>query len=193
MLVILSFVVILTWLVAELRTLTVRKFKSSDDFCLTQGELGILAGLKREEQAVSGNLSQALNKVASLESMGHGVRRNKNGDFDGRSRLGKKLNKELPRARALAFKYRNQFNEIKQRVSEFDELPADRAKSWKEVEAFRLANRATLIAFTVILILYAVSGYSIAFFWIIATLLWIILLWVAYQVQQGMLDAQLKK
>lgn len=186
-----SLAVVLTWIFAELGTVKVRRFKSSDDFSLTQDELVELGDLQREEQVVSGNLARASNKVASLEKMGLGLRRNKNGDFDGRSKLGKKLNRELPRARALAFQHQNQFDEIEEKISQFDELPKSRAATWVKAESFRLANRIILISFSAGLIFYAVSGYPIVNYWMLVVLAWVTLLYLMRKVQQASLNAKL--
>ena len=186
-----SLAVVLTWIFAELGTVKVRRFKSSDDFSLTQDELVELGDLQREEQVVSGNLARASNKVASLEKMGLGLRRNKNGDFDGRSKLGKKLKRELPRARALAFQHQNQFDAIEEQISQFDELPKSRAEIWVKAESFRVANRIILVVFTTGLIFYAVSGYPIANYWVVVVLIWAMLLYFTSKVQQASLNTKL--
>ena len=186
-----SFVVVLTWLVSELGTVKFRHLKSSDDFGLTQDELVELGDLQREEQVVSGSLARASNKVASLEKMGQGVRRNKNGDFDGRSKLGKKLNRELPRARALAFQHQNQFDEIQEQMSQFDELPKSRAAIWVKAESFRLANRIVLVTFAAGLTIFAVTGYPIADYWILVIPVWTTLLYMMKKFQHASLSAKL--
>jgi hypothetical protein len=191
MLFIFSCIVISTWLVAELRTIKFRHFKTSDDFCLTHDELADLGDLQHEEQIVSGKLARASNKVASLEKLGRGLRRNKNGDFDGRNKLGKKLNRELPRTQALAFQYQIQFNEIQERIGQFNELPKCRAVAWVKAESRRLANRTILILFAVGLIVVAVSGYQIANYWILVILLWATLLYLMRKYQKTALNAKL--
>tara|TARA_B110000503_G_scaffold68590_1_gene107083 strand:+ start:588 stop:1145 length:558 start_codon:yes stop_codon:yes gene_type:complete len=183
--------VILTWIVAELGTVKFRRFKSSDDFGLSQDELVELGDFQREEQVVSGNLARASKKVASLEKMGLGLRRNKNGDFDGRSKLGKKLNRELPRARALVFQHQNQFDAIEEQVSQFDKLPKSRAEIWVKAESFRVANRIVLVMFTTCLIFYAMSGYPIANYWMLVVLVWATLLYLTKKVQRASLNAKL--
>jgi hypothetical protein len=191
MLLLLAFVVILTWLVAELRTINFWKVKSSDAFGYTQQELVELGELQREEQVVSGNFARATNKVASLEKLGQGVRKNRNGNFDGRSKLGKKLKRELPRARALAFQHQNQLNEIRDQLDLIDELPKTRAAVWVRGESLRLANRIIVPVFAAGLVFSAVSGFSVADYWIVVASGWLALLYFLRKVQLASLNTKL--
>lgn len=153
-----------------------RNSKFRDDFELTKDELNLLVDSRRNEHGVKGSLARATNKVASLEQLGIGVRRNKNGDFDGRSKLGKKLNKELPRARAMEFRYQNELAEIQSEISRLNGLPKSRASDWAAAESGRLANRIILPFFAITLVLAAVSKIPLSDYWIWLGVSWLVIL-----------------
>ena len=180
----LTLVVSLVWIWSEFKGFLCRNTKSIDDFGLSNEETRELGDFQRKEHAVKGSLSRATNKVASLEQLGKGVRRTKTGNFDRRSKLVKKLSKELPRARALELRYQNQLSEIQSEIELLSTLPKIRASTWVVTESRRIANRLVLPVFAAVLTLDALIDYRIADHWFLLGMSWLGLLFVLGKIQQ---------
>ena len=191
MILILTLIVSLVWIWSEFKGFLCRNTKSSDDFNLTNEETRELREFQRKERAIKGSLARAKNKVASLEQLGIGVRKTRTGNFDRRSKLGKKLNKELPRARALALRYQNQQSEIQSEMELFQALPEARASIWVAMEARRLSNRMVFPVFAAVLTLDAIFGYRIADYWFVLGVSWLGILLVLRKIQQKSLMRKL--
>tara|TARA_Y100000588_G_scaffold210666_1_gene224807 strand:- start:62 stop:643 length:582 start_codon:yes stop_codon:yes gene_type:complete len=191
MLLMLALVVTLVWIWSEFKSFLCRETENSDDFGLSTEETRKLGEFQRQEHAVTGSLARAANKVASLEQLGRGVRRTKSGSFDRRSKLGKKLSKEMPRARALELSYQNQLSEIQSEIGLLTFLPEFRTSEWVETEALRIANRLVLPVFAAVLVLDAFLEYPIANHWFVLGLSWFGLLFVLKKVQQFILMEKL--
>ena len=127
---------------------------------------------------VQRNLTKSEQKVATLEKMGKNLRRNKNGDYDARSKLGKKLNKDLPRAHVMAFRYRNELDGIEKKIIEIEEIPKTRPLKWISSEAFRISNRLTVIVFCLFLVLIIVAGIEPESVWMRVVGVWAIFLYI---------------
>ena len=139
-----------TWVVTEIRMWwKSRRFKDTGDFDLTSQENTHLNGAQRRAVSANQNIAKTHKQIASLNHKGRNLRRNKTGEFDRRSALGKKLNKDLRRVQALALRYENEFIQAESEVEELLALPSIRARPWIRGEAYRISGRLSLMGLTV--------------------------------------------
>jgi hypothetical protein len=187
MLVVLSVVVSLFWVLSEVKMVLRRDIKYAHDFELTNDEKILLSSARNNRHNVKGHLARASNKLKSLEKLGRGVRRNKNGDFDRRSKLGKKLNKQLPRVKALASRYQNELDKIEECISQLNKIPKTKATTWCAAEGSRIANRVVLTFFSLILILAVVFELPAAKNWFLLGILWGVSLFIVKKFEQELI------
>ncbi len=136
------------WLVSEMKMWRLRSVLTTDDFGLTEAERRSLQKIQRKWILARSNVAKSERKVAALEQMGLKLRRNKDGSFDGRNRLGKKLNKDLPRAQMTLFRYNNQATTAEEEATQLENIPKSRPMTWIGSEASRLSNRLAILGFS---------------------------------------------
>ena len=168
----LSFFVVAVWLFSEARMLIkYRDWETTDAFNRTPQEEKSLVAAQREASVASRNLATAEKKIRAAIQRGtaSSLRIKKTGEYDNRSALGKKLNKEIRRNRAMEIRYQNDFIRAEQTADQLLSVPYQRAVPWMHCEACRLASRIAIIGVTCHVVLSAVfsigSG-SILFSWI---------------------------
>ena len=139
-----------TWVFTEIRMWwKSRRFKDTGDFDLTSQESTNLNSAQRRSGSANQNIAKTRKQIASLNHKGRNLRRNKTGEFDRRSALGKKLNKDLRRVQSLALRYENELIQAESEVEELLALPSIRARPWIRGEAYRISVRLSLIGLTV--------------------------------------------
>lgn len=161
-----------------------RKYLTTDDFGLSTSEHSEVKDVKIKYRQSREALIKSEQRILTLEKMGQNLRRNNNGNYDERSKLGKKLNKDLPRARAMAFRYRNELPGIAKMIVEIEEMPKTRSLKWASSEAFRTSNRLTVIVFCVFLLWIIVVGIEPESVWMRAGGGWAILLYVTHKINK---------
>ena len=176
MILLLTLIVSAVWLWSEIMAFRNRKFRVSDDFDLNGVEARRLGACQQKVRAIEGNLARAMKKVVSLEKLAKGVRRTKTGRFDRRSKRGRKLSRELPRARAVELRYQNELYDIQSEIETLGALPEARASDWAKTESRRLANRLICPVFASTILLGAVFSYPIEDQWYWLSSLWLVLL-----------------
>ena len=191
MLLLLTLFVSVVWIWSEFKSFLSREIRQISDFKLNSEDARKLRDYQRKERSLKGSLARAMNKVASLELLAKGVRRTKAGRFDRRSKLGKKLSKEMPRARALELRYQNELSNIQLEIELLSAFPEARASNWAETEARRVANRLILPVFASVLILAALFGYPIEDHWFVLGVSWFALLQIYGKVQKKILMEKL--
>jgi len=191
MLLLLTLIVSGVWIWSEFKSFSSRDKRQTSDFELNSEETRKLVDYQRKERALEGSLARAMNKVASLEQLGKGIRRTKTGRFDRRSKLGKKLGKELPRARALEQRFRKELSNIKSETKTLTDLPEVQASIWAETEARRIANRLILPALASVLIVAAYFGYPIDDYWFVLGISWFAILYILSKGQKKQLMGKL--
>ena len=146
-----SFLLLATWIFFELCMLTrYRAYKTSDSFDRTAQEDADLSRAQREAASALQNLNKAQNKISSLRQKGKNLRRNKSGEYDNRSTLGKKLNKEIRHNQAREIRYQNDWLAAESMADDLLKIPSLRAIPWIRTEAYRLSSRLTIICFSVV-------------------------------------------
>ena len=180
-----------SWLISEYRMWPHRKFKTSNDFELTKSEHQSLRAAVSNANTARNEEAKAQKKIADLERKGRNLRRTKGGKFDGRSKLGKKLNKELPRAQVIAFRANNEAAKEEANVLELTEIPQTRARGWIKSEATRSANRIVIICFACILFICFVGDAKPADIWPVLFLGAVGLMYLTKYIYQRRLSSQL--
>lgn len=138
-----------TWMYYEIRMLTrYRRWKTSDVFDLTSQENAELKKAQREASIAQRNLTKAQNKITSLRQKGKNLRRNKSGEYDNRSSLGKKLNSEIRNNQTREIRYQNDWLAAESLADDLLNIPSARAIPWIKTEAYRLSGRLTIMAFS---------------------------------------------
>ena len=146
-----TFLLLTTWVYHEALKLTrYRQWKTSDAFERTFQENADLKRAQREATVAHRNVTKAQNKIASLRQKGKNLRRNKTGEYDNRSALGKKLNSEIRNNQAREIRYQNDWLAAESVANDLIKIPANRAIPWVKNEAYRLSSRLTIIAFSAI-------------------------------------------
>jgi hypothetical protein len=196
MLLLLTLIVSGVWIWSEFMSFLKRDTRQTSDFELNSEETRKLVDYQRKERVLERSWARAMNKVASLEQLGKGIRRTKTGQFDRRSKLGKKLSKELPLARASELRYQNELSNIQSETKNLTALPEKRASIWAETEARRIANRLILPALASVLIVAAVFDYpnNLMFlndYWLGVGLSWFAILYILSKVQKKQLMGKL--
>ena len=82
-----------SWLISEWGMWPYRKFKTSNDFELSKSEHQSLRAAVSNATTARNQEAKAQRKITDLKRIGRNLRRTKGGKFDGRSKLGRKLNK----------------------------------------------------------------------------------------------------
>lgn len=180
-----------SWLISEWGMWPYRKFKTSNDFELTKSEHQSLRSAVSNANTARNEEAKAQQKIADLERKGRNLRRTKSGKFDGRSKLGKKLNKELPRAQVIAFRTNNEAAKEEAKVLELTEIPQTRARGWIKSEAARSANRIVIICFACILFVCFVGDAKPADIWPVLFLGAVGLMYLTKYIYQRRLSSQL--
>jgi len=154
------------WIYLEIKMLWLsRSWKTSDDFGLTPKEQVSLTNAKNKALRANQKLGITQKKLVALDQKGKGLRRNKNGDFDRRSALGKKLNSERKRNQALSFRYKNEGNQAESKIDKLIQMPSRRARPWINSEAKRIALRLIIIGFALSIPIVSELGSDLFFAW----------------------------
>jgi len=169
-----------------------RTYSTTDDFGLTTSEHSEVNDARNKISTIQRSLTKSEQRISTLEKMGQNLRRNNNGDYDARSKLGKKLNKDLPRAHAMAFHYRNELAGVAKMIVEIEEIPKTRSLKWASSEAFRISNRLTVIVFCLFLLLIIVVGIEPESVWMRAGGGWAIFLYITTKTYKRMYAKRLK-
>ena len=168
-----------------------RKFKTSNDFELTAAGNQSLRAAVSNANTARNEEAKVQKKIAHLERQGRNLRRTKRGKFDGRSKLGRKLNKELPRAQLIAFRANEKAAEEEAKALELTEIPATRARGWIKSEATRNANRIVIICFPCSLFVCLVGDAKPADIWPVLFLGAVGLMYVTKYIYQRRFSSQL--
>ena len=163
-----------------------RTYLTTDDFGLTTSEHSEVKDAKNKISTIQRSLTTSEQRISTLEKMGQNLRRNNNGDYDARSKLGKRLNKDLPRTHAMAFRYRNELAGIAKMIVEIEKILKTRSLKWASSEAFRISNRLTVIVFCLFLLLIIVFGIEPESVWMRAGGGWAIFLYVTNKIYKKM-------
>lgn len=175
-----ALLICLSWLYSEARMLMHRKFQLSDDFDLSSQEQADLTNARQATSARRTQFSTAEGDVTRLVQQGAGLRRNKNGDFDERSALGKQLNIALPQARSTAWRCGRDLEEAAAVEKELAERPKTRADKWVQAEALRNANRFTVLGCASLALYFLVIGAEPADNWVWLGLAWLSSLYIMW-------------
>ena len=90
------------WLFSEFGMWRYRKFLTTDAFEHTTSESQSLRTAVSNSQSARNDEAKAQQKILRLERQGVNLRTTKSGKFDGRNKLGRKLNKGLSQSRQMA-------------------------------------------------------------------------------------------
>ena len=137
-------------------------------------------------------IAKSQRKIAALERKGKNLRRNKKGEFDKRSKLGKQLNKDLKRIHVMAFRHNNEGQEANRDAEAILEIPRLRALPWIKSEATRITNRLVLIGFTVTLFTMPLNGWDPSENWFYIISSWGILFYVIMRIFRRRLSTRLE-
>ena len=161
---ILAWFLIGAWLVAEIRMWWIsRTFKDTGDFELTSQENTNLNRAQRKNATLTQNIAKTQKQIATLIHKGRNLRRNKTGEFDRRSALGKKLNKDLKRIQVMAFRHQNELTRAEAEIQVLLAIPATRARPWIRGEAYRVSGRFTLIGLAISITTAIIIGWNYEF------------------------------
>jgi hypothetical protein len=156
------------WLILEIKMLWLsRTWKTSGDFDLTPNEQISLKHAKRKAISANQNVTKSQRQITTLEQKGKNLRRNKNGEFDRRSSLGKKLNRDRKRIQAMAFRYKNEFIQAEHEIETLLHVPLLRARPWINSEAYRIASRLIVIGFALSFYTMFVVGLGSSYYWLL--------------------------
>jgi hypothetical protein len=187
-----SWLLIGCWLILEFKMWWLsRTWKTTGDFELTPKEQSDLTRARGKAATASKNVAKSKKQIATLEQKGKNLRRNKNGEFDRRSALGKKLNKDLKRVQAMAFRYGNEFIQAEHEVEIFLQIPWTRARPWISSEVYRITSRLVLIGFTLTIYTVFVAGWSPPYYGFFIFGSWGILFLVIVAVYRKLLSTKL--
>jgi len=169
-----------------------RTFKTTGDFGLTANEITDLNKAARKVFNAESEITKLEKKMTTLERKGKNLRRNKNGQFDQRSKLGKKLNKDIKRIQVMAFRHNNEGEEASRDAMAISKIPRLRARPWIKSEATRITNRLVLIGFTVTLFTVPLNGWDPSENWFYIISSWGILFYVIMRIFRKHLSTRLK-
>ena len=182
-----------SWIFSELRMWwRSRTFKTTGDFGLTTNEITDLNKAHRKTTNALTEFTKLQRKITTLERKGKNLRRNKKGEFDQRSKLGKKLNKDLKRIHVMAFRHNNEGEEANRDAEAIIEIPRSRALPWIKSEATRITNRLVLIGFTVTLFTMPLNGWDPSENWFYIISSWGILFYVIMRIFRRRLSTRLE-
>tara|TARA_Y100001960_G_C14398837_1_gene692399 strand:+ start:98 stop:706 length:609 start_codon:yes stop_codon:yes gene_type:complete len=141
----------ISWIYFELKKwfdFRKKKYTTNESFRLTGSETKRLQGAEKKLLDVRNDLKQVEQQINDIELRGKNVRRNKKGDFDSRSALGKKLNREIRSARKKELWLQGTLQKAETEKEQLGLAGWYRAKPWLEAEARCIFARITILGYT---------------------------------------------
>ena len=141
----------ISWIYFELKKwfdFRKKKYTTNESFRLTGSETKRLQGAEKKLLDVRNDLKQVEQQINDIELRGKNVRRNKKGDFDSRSALGKKLNREIRSARKKELWLQGTLQKAETEKEQLGRAGRDRATPWLKAEARRISARITILGYT---------------------------------------------
>ena len=175
------------WLFSEMKMWPMRRLEISDELNPTRDDRLNLRNSQNRAAIAKSDFAKAERRLANLRKSGLGLRRTNSGRYDGRNRLGRKLNKEIPRAQAAIPRYKKEMLVAADAALAMEMNQARRPNEWVKLEAFRLSNRITVILFSSGLVLFKTFDLDHGDLWVGATIGWGAVLWISKTFYKGIL------
>lgn len=140
----------ISWIYFELKKwFDFRKlnYTTNESFRLTGSETKRLQNAEKKLQDARNDLKQVDLQISDIELRGKNIRRNKKGDFDSRSSLGKKLNREIRAARKKELWVQGTLQKAETEKEQLELAGFDRAIPWLEAEARCISSRITILGY----------------------------------------------
>ena len=138
-----SFIVLL-WLVAEINFFFRRKYRTAADFENTPEQEKERSDAARALQKAEALHLRLERKWKKLQPSIAGARKNKDGSFDKRSKLGKMLSREVPSLKQEIPAARKAKQSAESRFLRHEQAPIRRRNRWIRAQSFRGACRHSL-------------------------------------------------
>ena len=136
------------WAFSEIKKwLSHRNIKDTTSFQLTANENNEWRRTQAKAVTIEKNIKKLDREIQSLKVKGSGLRKNKQGKFDNRSALGKKLNKSINNALVKKLRYDGDLAKARTIISELEDLERLRSTPWIASESRRLAARILTLLF----------------------------------------------
>ena len=161
------------WLYSEARMIRYKNHTVSDDFELSSEDQATLQQARIDSADAHRKHSRSEAKIKQIRKSGANLRRNKDGTYDRRSKLGKKLNRELPLAESEFYNSLNAISFSHGEQKRLENKPKDSAIKWVKLCARRDSNRVNIMicgSFVFLILLIGMQPedywYGILFIWI---------------------------
>ena len=141
----------ISWIYFELKKwfdFRKKNYTTNESFRLTGSETKRLQNAEKKLSDARNDLKQIEQQINNIELRGKNVRRNKKGDFDSRSALGKKLNREIRSARKKELWLQGTLQKAETEKEQLGRAGRDRATPWLEAEARCISARITILGYT---------------------------------------------
>ncbi len=145
--------ILFLWMFFEINFFLRRAKKTTADLGYEGNELRTLADRRREFQDAESALRGADQEWQKLQPAIAQTRRRKDGKFDERSKLGRMLNREVPRVRRIRKQAGQKRASAKRKLAAIESLPGRRVKGWVRAASLRAASRQAMVALPVMILI----------------------------------------
>ncbi|HIF97336.1 MAG TPA: hypothetical protein EYQ54_09995 [Myxococcales bacterium] len=145
--------ILFLWMFFEINFFLRRAKKTTADLGYEGNELRTLADRRREFQDAESSMRGADQEWQKLQPAIAQTRRRKDGKFDERSKLGRMLNREVPRVRRIRKQAGQKRASAKRKLAAIESLPGRRVKGWVRAASLRAASRQAMVALPVMILI----------------------------------------
>ena len=143
------------WAFSEVYFFSKRASKTSADLGFKGEELRTLSERRREFNEAQSAALTAEREWQKIQPAIAQTRRRKDGKFDERSKLGKMLNREVPRIRRVKKRAGKERVVAKKKLATIESLPERRMRGWARAASLRAACRQGMVILPIFVLLSA--------------------------------------